>query len=354
MVERDLGDPFLPDDALVFKFAPDVKETTVTKIEHVAGRSGRVNPRVHVVPVKVGGVTVTHATGNNYPWLKNLGVGVGARVEVSRRGDTIPAVERVLEKGRTLKPPKVCPTCGSMLMKDGAYLKCEEPECGAKDSGMVAHWLKLIEVKGVGKKMLAQLVELGIKRPYQLYEQDPEDFWLAQFGANGWKIFEQLEAKKVVRPEIILAAHVPNVGRRRFKAILDAGFTLEDCLDAGTTFEEVDGIGEGVADTIIRGFMSEDESVRNLLEHVEMPAKKKAGGASLEGCALKFTGKMSRKRAELEEMAENRGARIGWKKGFKNILVIADPNSQSTKAKAARKAGHELISEEEFLKRAGA
>jgi hypothetical protein len=78
----------------------------------------------------------------------------------------------------------------------------------------------------------------------------------------------------------------------------------------------------------------------------------KAGG-TLEGTALKFTGTMSRKRRELEGIAEAKGARIGWKPGFENILVIADPNSQSGKAKAARKAGHELISEEEFMKRAG-
>lgn len=351
--ERDQGDPFLPDDALVFKFEPEVAITTVTEIEHRAGRSGRINPRVHVNPIRVGGVTVTHATGNNYPWLRDLGVGIGARVEVSRRGDTIPAIENVLEKGKTLRIPAKCPSCDGPLTKDGAYLKCKDVECVAKDSGKVAHWLKLIEIKGVGKKMLGQLVTLGIKRPHHLYEQE-DMFWEENLGANGVKVSKQLLAKRTVKPEYILAAHVSNVGRRRFRAILDAGISVEQILTSGhLLFESVDGIGEGVARIIVDGFEGEADSVRALLRYIKMESTKKTVGGTLEGCALKFTGTMSRKRSELEEIAEDKGARIGWKPGFKNILVIADPTSQSTKAKAARSKGHELISEAEFMKRAG-
>jgi DNA ligase (NAD+) len=354
MNERGVGDPFMPNDALVWKFDPETAETTVTMIEHLAGRSGRINPRVHVEPVKCGGVTITHATGNNYPWLWSLGVGVGAKVEVSRRGDTIPAVERVLEEGEPLEPPDFCPTCKGLITKDGAYLKCNDLACEAKDSGKVSRWLELIEVKGVGKKMLAKLVSLGISRPHHLYEQDANNFWVEHLGRNGFKVYKQLMMKTEVRPELILAAHVSNVGRRRFRAILDAGISLEEILSAcQEELITVDGIGEGVAKIIVNGFAQEAVSVRALLRHIEMPSTKETTGSALDGCALKFTGKMSMKRAELEEIAENCGGRIGWKAGFKNILVIADPNSTSTKAKAARSKGHELISEEEFMKRAG-
>ena len=346
--ERDQGDPFLPDDALVYKFEPDVKRTIVTEIEHVAGTSGRVNPRVHVKPVKVGGVTVTHATGNNYPWLEAMNVGVGAEVEVSRRGDTIPAIERVLKKGDPLQIPTSCPTCDTSTVRDGAYLKCNNMLCEAKDSGRVSRWLDLIEIKGVGKKMLSKLVDLGVRRPYMLYGQTLE-WWTTNFGKNGQKILRQLLDKKVVKPELILAAHVSNVGRRRFKAILDAGFSLEEIMILPRSeFVSVDGIGEEVGRIIEEGFSREESNVRHLLNHitVEAPVSKKG---TLEGWALKFTGKMQHKRRDLESLAESKGGRIGWKKGFKNVLVIADPNSTSSKAQAARKAGHELISEEEFL-----
>ncbi len=348
--ERAVGNPFLPDNAMVFKFEPDVAETVVTKIEHRAGRSGRVNPRVHVEPVKCGGVTVTHATGNNYPWLHVRGVGVGARVQVSRRGDTIPAVEQVLKKGKALSIPDSCPTCAGDLVLDGAYLMCRNVECDAKDSGKVAHWLKLIAVKGVGKKTLEKLVELGVRRPYQLYGHDVNDFWVENLGRNGFKIYKQLMSKLEVRPELILAAHVSNVGRRRFRAIIDAGISLEQILTSGhLLLASVNGIGMVVARTIFDGFAQEADSVRALLKCVKMPSTNKQDVETLKGWAVKFTGTMQRKRRVLEAIVEEQGGRIGWKVGHKNVLVIADVDSQSGKAKAARKAGHELMSEDDFM-----
>ena len=44
--ERRVGNPFLPDHAFVYKFEPETAKTTVTMIEHVAGRSGRVGDAV--------------------------------------------------------------------------------------------------------------------------------------------------------------------------------------------------------------------------------------------------------------------------------------------------------------------
>jgi len=351
--ERRVGNPFLPDHAFVYKFEPETAKTTVTMIEHVAGRSGRVNPRVHVEPVKVGGVTVTHATGNNYPWLKNLGVGVGAVVEVSRRGDTIPAIEIVLRKGDPIRVPDTCPACDGPLSKDGAYLKCSDIECGAKDSGKVAHWLKLIEIKGVGKKMLAKLVDLGIKRPYHLYEHD-DRFWRDNLGVNGVKVHQQLLDKKVVSPEIVLAAHVSNVGRRRFRTILDGLGGISEVFGAHQPYLEVlDGIGRVIAETVVSAIDQEKGNIVALMKHIRMEQSTEKGD-NLKGWAMKFTGAMVRKRKDLENLAEKQGAKIGWTKGMRNILVINDTRSQSTKAKAARTAGHELMSEAEFISHAGA
>ena len=59
---------------------------------------------------------------------------------------------------------------------------------------------------------------------------------------------------------------------------------------------------------------------------------------------------MKNKRPALEKMAADAGADIKGSvgKGL-TFLVIADPNSSSSKATAARKLGTTLISEEAFL-----
>jgi hypothetical protein len=60
---------------------------------------------------------------------------------------------------------------------------------------------------------------------------------------------------------------------------------------------------------------------------------------------------MEYKRSEMEALAQENGAKVGWNKDLNNVLVIADPSSTSTKAQAARKKGYALWSPEDFLKK---
>jgi DNA ligase (NAD+) len=71
---------------------------------------------------------------------------------------------------------------------------------------------------------------------------------------------------------------------------------------------------------------------------------------NLTGQSFCFTGSMQRKRADLEAMVVAGGGvvKASVAKGL-TYLVIADPNSTSSKAQAARKHGTKCISEEHFL-----
>jgi NAD-dependent DNA ligase len=51
-------------------------------------------------------VTISNALLNNFQYVINMGLAIGDVIEVSRRGDVIPHVEGVIEKGYT------CPECG--------------------------------------------------------------------------------------------------------------------------------------------------------------------------------------------------------------------------------------------------
>jgi len=71
---------------------------------------------------------------------------------------------------------------------------------------------------------------------------------------------------------------------------------------------------------------------------------------TLTGKSICFTGAMKNKRPVLEKMASEAGGDVKSSvgKGL-TYLVIADPNSTSSKAVAARKLGTKLISEDDFL-----
>ena len=87
--------------AIAFKFESPQGATTVRAIDVQVGRTGRVTPVARVEPVKISGATISNVTLHNQEYIDMLELAIGDQVAVSRRGDVIPAVERVLEKNET-------------------------------------------------------------------------------------------------------------------------------------------------------------------------------------------------------------------------------------------------------------
>jgi len=75
--------------------------------------------------------------------------------------------------------------------------------------------------------------------------------------------------------------------------------------------------------------------------------KSKSGGELSHSFC--FTGKMENKRGVLEQMAVDNGGQVRSVSKELDYLVIADPNSTSSKAVKARELGITLISENDFL-----
>ena len=75
----------------------------------------------------------------------------------------------------------------------------------------------------------------------------------------------------------------------------------------------------------------------------------------LVGSKVCFTGTMSTPRAEIEGLASNRGMIVVGSVSKKvDFLVVADPFSESTKARKAREYGIHIVSERAFLELLGA
>lgn len=75
----------------------------------------------------------------------------------------------------------------------------------------------------------------------------------------------------------------------------------------------------------------------------------------LAGSKICFTGAMSLARTEIEELASSRGMIVVGSVSKKvDFLVVADPFSESTKARKAREYGTQIVSERAFLELVGA
>jgi DNA ligase (NAD+) len=116
---------------------------------------------------------------------------------------------------------------------------------------------------------------------------------------------------------------------------------------------KVPGLGPVKSQTLATWFSQHGHLVDDLLaKGVKIKEIVKGG---LTGKSFCFTGSMTRKRGDLEGMVTAAGGVVKGSvgKGL-TYLVIADPNSTSSKAVAARKNGTTCISEEEFVEMANA
>ncbi|WBS00755.1 NAD-dependent DNA ligase LigA [Pseudoduganella sp. SL102] len=162
-----------PRFALAHKFAAEEALTTVQAIEVQVGRTGAITPVARLVPVFVGGVTVTNATLHNEDEVRRKDVRVGDTVIVRRAGDVIPEVLAVvLDKRPTPEPaayvlPNTCPVCGSHVVREEgeAVARCSGGlTCAAQRKEAIRHFAgrRMMDIEGLGDRYIDSLVECNL------------------------------------------------------------------------------------------------------------------------------------------------------------------------------------------------
>lgn len=176
-----------PRFALAHKFPAEEALTTVQAIEVQVGRTGAITPVARLVPVSVGGVTVTNATLHNEDEVRRKDVRVGDTVIVRRAGDVIPEVlSVVLERRPSPEPaiyelPKQCPVCGSHVVReaDEAVARCSGGlTCAAQRKEAIRHFAgrRMMDIEGLGDRYIDSLVEANlVKGVADLYKLTLDD-----------------------------------------------------------------------------------------------------------------------------------------------------------------------------------
>jgi DNA ligase (NAD+) len=125
--------------------------------------------------------------------------------------------------------------------------------------------------------------------------------------------------------------------------------TFDDFLSC--TDYTCEGVGQITAGKLRKGLNVFENDMRETLKYIQILVPKAPVAGSLGGKSFCFTGAASRPRKELWELVEKNGGIVHeTMKKDTSFLVLADPNSTSSKATKARKQGTNLISEEEFIK----
>lgn len=361
--------------AVAYKFESPEGVTTVREIDVQVGRTGRITPVARVEPVSIGGTTVSNVTLHNQSYIDTLELGLGDTVAVSRRGDVIPAVERVIEKNSqnsgVYRIPDYCPSCRSALEQSGAHLFCTNYECPARMRGQLYFFVgrNQMDIDSLGNETLSLLIEKGmVKDIADIYEIDFDTLQtFAGFGERKIAALKDSIEKSRDRPfrTVLASLGIPEIGPKAVELLCDAGyhsidslFSLADARDPAPLVE-IDGIGERTAEVIIEELSR--ESLRHLIErlrkhglrfaeeeaHVGTPGGVEPVFASQIWCV---TGSFEnfKPRSRAAEQIKQRGGRVSGDVSGKTTHLLAGSGAGSKLAKAGE-VGAEIVDEARFL-----
>ena len=359
--------------AIAFKFESPEGATTVRAIEVQVGRTGRITPVARVEPVKISGTTIANVTLHNQEYIDMLELAVGDRVAVSRRGDVIPAVERVLEKNETgaatWKLPESCPTCATPLVKQGAHHFCPNAACPDQVRGRLNFFVGRgqMDIEGLGPETVDVLIRNGLARDIaDLYFFDPDKLLdLTGFGEKKVaQIREGIEKSKGQPFHIVFPSlGIPDIGQKVTELLIEAGLSGIDSLislaDSGdpAPLLAIHGIGERTAETLIRELRKKPmKRLIGRLRKAGLNLQEKAHPqvsdlpqtfAGQTWCVTGSFAAFSPREKAMEEVTR-RGGKAGDSVTSKttHLLVGGNPGSKLQKA---QKLGVTLVNEDEFL-----
>ena len=258
--------------AIAFKFDAPLAQTKVLSIVTQVGRAGRITPVANLEPVKLSGSVISRATLHNQDYIDMVGVNSGDIVTISKRGDVIPAVEEVIEKGNYQSPYQielVCPSCNSQLIKDGAHLFCQNTECPKKRVATLQYFVgrDQMDIETLGDKTIEFLFEEGLIRSISdIYEVDYNR--LSQF--EGYKdkkidnIFTSVKKSKSKPFETVLASlGLKDIGSKVSLLLAKHFGDIDNLIEVSSkketsSFTSIEGIGDSIANSIIKHFTDQD------------------------------------------------------------------------------------------------
>jgi DNA ligase (NAD+) len=353
--------------AIAYKFAAREENTQVLAVDWQVGRSGKLTPVARLKPVPLSGVTVSNATLHNPAQIEKLDLRIGDMVLVTRSGDVIPYVVKVIDSlrpahAKKVPVPETCPVCGAKTERTESDVFCTNGfTCPDQLKGAIDHFCSraAMNIEGVGPEWIDQFVDKGyVTSVADLYTLTAEK--LMTLERMGEKLAaNQLAAiagsKKTTLARFLNGLGIRQVGEATASALTEHFGTI-DRIRAATVeeLEEVRDVGPTVAESIFRFFRDARniKVVDALLAEVELRAPEKKGDA-LAGQVVVFTGGMETlSRDEAKRLAESHGAKIAGTVSKTVTLVVAGPGA-GDKLEKANKLGITVIDEAAFLKRIG-
>ena len=240
-----------PDFAFAFKtvFNGQLAETTVLDILWRPSKDGCIVPKIAIVPVKIGGIHITHTTGHNAKFVVDNGIGPGAVVLVKRAGDVVPNIHKVLEKATTYMPDE------DYFWDETdthIYLTDIENNESVKKRRIIKFFEKL-NVPNVSKKTCEKLYKNGYETIIDIINIDEIEFKkISGFGGKlGNKIFTSIKnvLNNLNLVDLMDASNIfgRGLGRKKLRNVIESYPDIFEYKIGKEDIEEVEGFSSKLA-----------------------------------------------------------------------------------------------------------
>ena len=352
--------------AIAYKFSAREEVTLIEDIIVSVGRTGALTPVAVLKPVAIGGVEVARATLHNEDEIRRKNIMIGDTVVVTRAGDVIPEVVRVLEEKRTGKEkpfvmPGTCPVCNEDVIRPPgeAIRRCVNISCPAQIKGSIEHFAskRAMDIDGLGTKLVEQLVDKKIiKDVSDLYYLKKEDLAVLERMADksAQNIIDAINtSRKRSFARFIFALGIRHVGEHVASLLASHHAHIDNLAAAGTEeLLEIPEVGPEVAGSIISFFHDHKnmETIQRILDSgVNLEYKGAATPGRFDGLTFVFTGSLtSMSRDEARKQVESMGAKTASSISKKVDYVVAGEEAGS-KLDKAKELNLKVIDEKTFL-----
>ena len=358
-----------PRDSFAFKWADEIRETTLREIEWSPSRTGLINPVALFDSVELEGTTVSRASVHNISIMEELELGIGDTIQVYKANMIIPQIAENLTRSGVQDIPDVCPVCREKTeirkVNNAKALYCTNPECQAKRIKSFALFASrdALNIDGMSEATLEKFILEGFIKEYaDIFHMDRYEEKIKSMEGFGEKSYNKLQAsvekaRTTTLPKVIYSLGIANIGLANAKMICKEFQNNADEIMNATPerLNQIDGVGEVIAGTFVEYFSVEKhrKEFQNLLRELTIPKESAEEGKQIfDGIQFVITGSVNHfaNRNEVKEVIESKGGKVtGSVTSKTNYLINNDTASTSSKNKKARELGIPIISEEEFL-----
>ena len=356
--------------AIAFKFKARQGTSKLLSVEFQVGRTGAVTPVAKIVPVMVGGVTVSSISIHNEEYIKEKDLMLGDTILIERSGDVIPQIVKSFAELRTgdetnIQFPKNCPVCDHELFKpaEEAVWRCINISCTAQVVERIIHFVSkdAMDIKNFGEANVRKFYDIGLLKGIpDIYRLDFGK--IGQLEGFGKKSIDNLQtaielSKSQPLHRLIFGLGIRYVGETTAKTLANAVTHLFDFANfSEEQLIQLEDVGTKVAGSIHRFFKDEVnllmlQELEGLGISLKNQKKQVAENDTLAGQTFLFTGSLMKlKRSDAEEMVEQNGGKIvsGVSSKLNYLVVGEEAGSKLEKAKKIQSI--KIINEDDFIK----